>query len=127
MNRKKKSKQERVPLSQVDELTHNPFAQFAKSLGVTPPASEEPAPKSEIEPSHPVSVSLHVRKEKRTHGKVVTCIRHFQGDRKALLRELRKHLATGGTLEGDILVVQGDHVKRVCDWLQQKGYKTRGS
>lgn len=68
---------------------------------------------------------LVVRKEKkRRRGKTVTVITGLrQSDLQDLTKTLKKALGCGATLEAENLVLQGDLVKRVIDWLESKGAK----
>ena len=67
--------------------------------------------------------------EKRQKGKVVTVVRGLAADANdlpALLVRLKNACGAGGTLDGDTLEVQGDHLTRLKSLLAEIGYKVRG-
>lgn len=82
----------------------------------------------ESETLEPRLQKLIIRLEtKQRGGKKATLIRGFVGkleDMEALAKQLKNHCGTGGSIvEGEILI-QGDNVKKVKEFLQAKGYKT---
>ncbi len=118
-----RKKQKKLDLSSAGDLQHNPFAALGKQFGVEA-AQEKPEtaePKKIVE-DQPV---LMVRKEKRKKGKMMTCVYHLKGDRKAMLKKLKHRFGTGGTIEEDVLALQGDLRQQVADWFQAEGYKVR--
>ena len=67
--------------------------------------------------------------EKRKKGKVVTVVRGLAAeanDLPALLARLKNSCGAGGTLDGESLEVQGDHLERLRTLLGEIGYKVRG-
>jgi len=61
-------------------------------------------------------------------GKSVTVLRGLSGDaasRKALLKQLKSKLGTGGALKDGIIEIQGDHRQRVLEILQKAGFKAK--
>src|SRR5262245_66465434 len=120
-----------------DEKTpfHNPFAQLKQLRGdepsATPPthapaapqAKPEPAPRS-TGPSIPRAV---VRLERSGRGgKEVTVIEHLAVppmEREKWLKALKGALGCGGVVEGDALVLQGDHRRRLPKILAARGVK----
>ena len=67
--------------------------------------------------------------EKRKKGKVVTVVRGLAAeanDLPALLARLKNSCGAGGTLDGESLEVQGDHLERLRKLLGEIGYKVRG-
>ncbi len=129
MSKRKGQKPSKMKVDQLQELSHNPFASLSNQIEVTaqkPAETRQPA-QVQKEQEHPNSVSIYVRFEKRKNGKLVTCLRQFQGDQMALLKQLRKKLATGGTIEDRVIIIQGNHVTRVIEMLKEQGYRTRGS
>ena len=67
--------------------------------------------------------------EKRKKGKVVTVVRGLTAeanDFPALLARLKNACGAGGTLDGESLEVQGDHLERLRKLLGEIGYKVRG-
>lgn len=64
--------------------------------------------------------------EKRPKGKVATVIRGLKADANdlpALLTQLKTTCGAGGTIDGDILEIQGDHADRVAKLLAKVGYR----
>ena len=67
--------------------------------------------------------------EKRKKGKIVTVIRGLSAtanDLPALLSRLKTSIGAGGSLEGDELEIQGEHLERIRLLLSQLGYKVKG-
>ena len=68
---------------------------------------------------------LYFSKEKR-RGKVVTIVKPFhlnKSDLQALLKTLKKKLATGGTIKEDSLELQGDIPDILRKHIEGLGYK----
>ena len=66
--------------------------------------------------------------EKRKKGKVVTVIRGLAAeanDLPALLSKLKSQCGAGGTIDGDTVELQGDHVERIAALLTEIGYRVR--
>ncbi len=78
-------------------------------------------------PSKPPAKQLaRIRLEKRKNGKWVTTIRDLDptGDHLTnLLTQLKNHCGAGGTIDENMLLIQGDHVQRVTDFLKHLGYR----
>lgn len=73
----------------------------------------------------PAKHQLHLAKEKR-RGKVVTIVKPFQLEKKALealLKTLKKKLGTGGTVKEDSLEFQGDMPEVLREHLEALGYR----
>ena len=61
-------------------------------------------------------------------GKSVTVLRGLSGDaasRKALLKQIKSKLGTGGALKDGVIEIQGDHRQRVLEILQKAGIKAK--
>lgn len=117
-----KKKKQREDFSTLGELSHNPFGNLGDRFGVAPAPSEIP---SAIQKEKETQPMLLVRMEKRRSGKMVTCIYHLKGDRKALLKKLKRKLATGGTVGEEAIEVQGDFRERTVALLKAEGFKVR--
>lgn len=71
---------------------------------------------------------LNVRLETRRYGKAVTIVDGFATDvidLDDLASKLKKKLATGGTVDGGRIELQGDHSDRVPDLLRDEGFEIR--
>nr|WP_199174727.1 stress response translation initiation inhibitor YciH [Halegenticoccus soli] len=69
---------------------------------------------------------LSVRVERRRYGKPVTIVEGFETsviDIDEVASELKRKLATGGTVEGDAVELQGDHRNRVPGVLEDMGFR----
>lgn len=80
-----------------------------------------------LTPQAKAQMKLYVsRDKKRRAGKQVTLIEGHTGPEKAteeLLSKLKSMCSAGGSLKDGELIIQGDHVKRVIDYLVKSGYK----
>jgi translation initiation factor 1 len=86
----------------------------------------EPAPSSLLPPN---KQTAKLAVEKRKKGKVVTVVRGLAAGTNnlpALLARLKHACGAGGTLDGESLEVQGDHLERLRKLLGEMGYKVRG-
>ncbi|MFO0940367.1 MAG: translation initiation factor [Pirellulales bacterium] len=64
--------------------------------------------------------------EKRKKGKMVSVIRGLaakDNDLPALLTKLKNSCGAGGTIDGDELEIQGDHVAKIQKILKEIGYR----
>lgn len=119
-----RDKKQRIDVSsERDNLTDNPFASLASQVAddVHPLPSETPKPKAEIMPVYTITRSRKgnwpVRIEKRGGGKIVTIVENVSGDGKAFLKALQKTLGTGGKVDGETILIQGDQVAKVERFL----------
>jgi translation initiation factor 1 len=67
--------------------------------------------------------------EKRAKGKVATVVRGLPAagnDLAGLLTQLKNACGAGGTVKDDILEIQGRHLDRVREMLEQIGYRVQG-
>jgi hypothetical protein len=63
------------------------------------------------------------------YGKVVTVLRGLsarENDLPALLSRLKNQCGAGGTLDGDDLEIQGNHLERLRTLLSEAGFTVRG-
>lgn len=87
---------------------------------VCPP---EQAVEPEVEPSRQ---RLKVRVDKRKRGKLMTVASGFTGSlrqRQTVLSALKNHCGAGGTIVDDSVEIQGDHVVRVREKLEQLKFR----
>ncbi len=76
----------------------------------------------------PEKQTARIGVEKRKKGKVVTVIRGLPtegNDLPGLLTSLKNHCGSGGTLEADELILQGDQAVRVEQYLRSLQYKVQ--
>lgn len=76
----------------------------------------------------PAKQTARLTIEKRKKGKVVTVISGLAADGNdllALLKRFKNQCGAGGTLEGDTLEIQGDHLDRLRMLLGESGYNVR--
>lgn len=116
-----------------DPKPANPFARLAALRNDLPPGDARPpaGPASPAVPVDPVVALIArrvvVRHERKGRGgKTVTVLQFPDGGGDeatvdALARELRKALGTAAQREDATVVVQGDIVDRVVDWLGKRG------
>lgn len=61
-------------------------------------------------------------------GKTVTLIKGFQGDGallKALAKELKKHVGTGGTIKNGEIIIQGNYRDALMEKLRAMGHEVK--
>jgi len=72
---------------------------------------------------------LTVRTEERTYGKAMTIVEGFDDssvDLSDLASQLKRKLATGGTVDDGRIELQGDHRERAADLLRDEGFQVDG-
>ena len=122
LTRKKKDK---LDISGVGELAHNPFAALGQQFGIEGKGEARPAAAKVGKTTSVEQPMLLVRMEKRKKGKVVTCIYHLVANHKDLLKKLKQRLGTGGSLDGETLELQGDFRETLPEVLREQGFKVR--
>ncbi len=68
---------------------------------------------------------VKIRMELRRFGKPTTIIEGVKLNKKNLLelsRKMKKKLATGGTVDEDKILLQGDHREKAAKILQEEGF-----
>lgn len=89
---------------------------------------EEEEPEEMITPP-PSQQLLYVSLDKKQRkGKKVTLVSGFAGtenDRKALGKKLKTICGTGGSVKNEIILVQGDFVGKIKNFLEKEGYKVK--
>ncbi len=83
-----------------------------------------PAPPPVLTP--PEKQILRIRTEKRKAGRVVTLVTGVANESDVLpqlLTKLKNACGAGGTIEDDVLVLQGDHQDKLSGMLTQLGYR----
>jgi translation initiation factor 1 len=82
------------------------------------------------EPPTPSKQDLRVSRRRIAGNREVTEVTGFVGresDRAALAKRLRQACATGGTVEGEKILLQGNCVDKVIAFLQREGYTVKRS
>ena len=101
---------------------NNPFAVLREKLDSLPPGKAPAAPEAPKGPARAV-----VRMERKGRGgKEVTAVEQLGLPARELdrwLKDLKAALGCGGAIEGDALVLQGDHRKRLPELLAARGVR----
>jgi translation initiation factor 1 len=103
---------------------HNPFGGLEKLKASLPEGPKAPVKEAKA-PKAPARAVVRMERAGRG-GKEVTVIEQLElslVQRGHWLKELKGALGCGGTLEGDDLVLQGDHRERAAKWLEARGVK----
>ena len=73
------------------------------------------------------TVYLH-RDSKGRGGSAVTLVKNLvlsDEDRKELAKKLKQICASGGTVKGDVIEIQGEHRQKIAEALKKIGYKVK--
>ena len=80
-----------------------------------------------VSPQAKAVMKLYVSRDKKHRGgKQVTLIEGHEGPDKVrvdLLSKIKSLCSAGGSLKEGKLLIQGDHVRKVIDYLFKEGYK----
>lgn len=80
-----------------------------------------------LTPQQKGQMKIYVSRDKKHRGgKQVTLIEGHTGPEKAsteLLSKLKSMCSAGGSFKDGELIIQGDHVRKVIDYLLKSGYK----
>ncbi len=92
-----------------------------------PNDKEEEKPGELLSAKDKAQMKLYVSRDKKHRGgKQVTLIQGHEGPdvvMEQLLSKLKSLCSAGGSLKEGELIIQGDHVKKVMDFLVKSGYK----
>jgi translation initiation factor 1 len=108
---------------------HNPFGALSHLRGALPETPAGPAaPVTPPVATHARSIPRAVVRMERSGrgGKEVTVVEHLgipPVEREKWVKALKATLGCGGLVEGDTLVLQGDHRKRLPAILTARGVK----
>lgn len=95
------------------------------------PIGQQASPSPVQSPVKGAGAQVRVGRERKgRRGKTVSVITGVPGPearRQDLLKQLKHKLGTGGSLEGDNIVIQGDHRDRAVDLLNQMGYRAKAA
>ena len=113
-----------------DTPFHNPFGALGKLRDSLPerPAPAPPVPSPSARPAKPTGPARAVVRMERSGrgGKEVTVVEHLglpPMEREKWVKALKGSLGCGGLVEGENLVLQGDHRKRLPDLLTARGVR----
>jgi len=91
------------------------------------PKEEEQVQPAKITDKEKAQMKLYVSRDKKQRaGKMVTLVQGHEGPpdvMQNLLSKLKSLCSAGGSLKDGELIIQGDHVKKVIDYLLKAGYK----
>jgi translation initiation factor 1 len=88
----------------------------------------QPSQRSNSPATHASGIVRIALDRKRRRGKVMTIVSGAPGDDAALAqhcRDLKKLLATGGSVSEGAIALQGDHAARVASYFAERGIKTK--
>jgi translation initiation factor 1 len=98
-------------------------------VAVAPRRSKKKRPSNRPGPKLPDDGIIRIFLERKGRkGKSVTVLRGLSGDiasQKALLKQLKSKLGTGGALKEGVIEIQGDHRERVQVILQKLGHQAK--
>jgi translation initiation factor 1 len=103
------------------------LAALRDRLPAAAPKANTSEPPTTTPATNPIATAkkLVVRKERKGHGgKTATRIEGLNGNESELdqvLREIKRTLGCGATIEGNDILVQGDQTERVTAHLQSRG------
>jgi translation initiation factor 1 len=103
---------------------NNPFGALAGKRDALP-SRPAPEPKAATVSKGPARAVVRMERQGRG-GKEVTVIEQLGLPARAMeawLKDLKVSLGCGGVLEGDALVLQGDHRERLPAMLEKKGVR----
>jgi len=104
---------------------HNPFAGLKDKLGDLPRGPERNRDAHPEPTKGPARAVVRLERKGRG-GKEVTVVEQLGLPDPALrewLKDLKGALGCGGALDGDSLVLQGDHRERIRAWLEGRGVR----
>ena len=104
---------------------HNPFAALKEKLADLPRGPGR-NPEARPEPAKGPARAVVRLERKGRRGKEVTVVEQLGLPAPALrewLKDLKGALGCGGALDGESLVLQGDHRERIRAWLEGRGVR----
>lgn len=113
------------PIKDLQQLRHL-FPEM-DSFKPEPEDTTEESPSFGLSDQEKAAMKLYVSRDKKHRaGKQVTLIQGHEGPveaQEALLSKLKSLCSAGGSLKEGELIIQGDHVRKVMDYLLKNGYK----
>jgi translation initiation factor 1 len=118
-------REERIPISGGQGLTHNPFAAVPET-GL-PPGNPAPGPQAPAAESRNRG-RVDIRRETGGRGgKTVTVISGFAGiglpEKERLAKRMRAACGCGGTVKAGEIEIQGDQRETVARMLAEAGFR----
>ncbi len=105
--------------------SNSPFGALASLRGALPQGTEHAPPEAPAHSAAALSGKIVVRREKKGRGgKTATLVEGVALTGAALEafgRDMRQSLGTGGSIEGNAIVISGDQVERAMNWLRARG------
>ena len=103
----------------------DPFAELAKLRASLPPGPEQKGVEKPGATAHATPARAVVRMERKGRGgKEVTVVEKLDlkpPDLEAWCRDLKSAMGCGGTVDGDVIVLQGDLRPRIAAVLEARG------
>jgi translation initiation factor 1 len=70
--------------------------------------------------------TVYIKIDKKGRGgKTVSLITNVKGDLKSLQKEIQKKCASGGAVKNGNIEIQGDHLRKMREILEKKGFKVK--
>jgi translation initiation factor 1 len=118
-----------------DDGPPSPFAALGSLASQQPPAPPAPSPSQPAKdpaaavPALQGNTPVRVGRERKGRGgktvSIISGVMSREAGRQALLKLLKNKLGTGGALEDDTIIIQGDHRERIVEILNELGYKAK--
>lgn len=89
---------------------------------------EEPTQETVYTKEELSKAQLYISRDRKNRGgKTITLLEGLPENpdaTKQLLSDLKSKCATGGKMEGTAILIQGDHLEKVRDFLKKTGFKS---
>ncbi|MHC4837324.1 MAG: SUI1 family translation initiation factor [Planctomycetota bacterium] len=106
--------------------SETPFKDLFAKLGIEGSGEEPPAEAEGVDAEGKPLKTVVLGYERRS-GKEVTTVRDVpEGRREEFLGYIRKAFGTGGGIDDENLVIQGDRRSQLTRWFEGQGIKVRG-
>jgi translation initiation factor 1 len=105
--------------------SNSPFGALASLRGALPQGTDATPTATPASSTAALNGKIVVRREKKGRGgKTATLVEGVALTGAALEafgRDMRQSLGTGGSIEGNAIVISGDQVERAMNWLRARG------
>ena len=109
----------------VQSSSNSPFGALASLRGALPQGTDATPTATPASSTAALNGKIVVRREKKGRGgKTATLVEGVALTGAALEafgRDMRQSLGTGGSIEGNAIVISGDQVERAMNWLRARG------